>query len=73
MQNKKDTEPDTEGGLFERFIESAILFAVCGYLIKLGVCWIISVRIPLLIIAAIAVIITLIIRYIKWRNDHDRY
>lgn len=73
MQNKRDTEPDTEKNLFERFIESAILFAVCGYLIKLGVCYIVSVRVPLMIIAAIAAAAVLIYRYAKWRNDHDRY
>lgn len=70
--NKKDVEPETDS-LFGRIFGNVILFAVCCYLIKLGVCYLVSVRVPLLIIAVIIGIIVTIFRAYKWRNDHDSY
>lgn len=72
MNTKKEKEPDTESWLGHIF-GNVILFAVCCYLIRLGVCWLVSVRVPLLIIAVILGIIVTIFRVYKWRNDHDDY
>ena len=72
MNIKKEKEPDTES-LLGRLFGSVILFVVCCYLVKLGVCWLVSVRVPLLIIAVIVGIIATALRVYKWRNDHDSY
>ena len=72
MNTKKEKEPETDS-LFGRIFEAVILFVVCCYLIKLSVCWLVSVRVPLLIIAVIVGIIVISFRVYKWRNDHDNY
>ena len=69
---KKDKEPDTESWL-GRIFGNVILFAVCCYLIKLGVCWLVSVRVPLFIIAVIIGAGVIIYRARKWRDYHDDY
>ena len=69
---KKEIEPDTDS-LLGRIFGNVILFAVCCYLIRLGVCYLVSVRVPLIIIAVIVGIIAITIRVYKWRNDHDSY
>ena len=70
--NRKDADPDTDS-LLGRIFGNVILFAVCCYLVRLGVCWLISVRVPLLIIAVIVGMIAIAWRVYKWRNDHDNY
>ena len=72
MNNRKDADPDTDS-LLGHIFENVILFAVCCYLVKLSICWLVSVRVPLLIIAAIVGIIAITLRVYKWRNDHDNY
>ena len=72
MNTKKDNETDTESWL-GRIFGNVILFVVCCYLVKLGVCYLVSVRVPLLIIAVIIGIIVISFRVYKWRNDHDSY
>lgn len=69
---KKEIEPDTDS-LLGRIFGNVILFAVCCYLIRLGVCYLVSVRVPLIIIAVIVGIIAITLRVYKWRNDHDSY
>ena len=69
---KKEIEPDTDS-LLGRIFVNVILFAVCCYLIRLGVCYLVSVRVPLIIIAVIVGIIAITLRVYKWRNDHDSY
>ena len=72
MQSAKDTDPDTER-LFGRIVEDVILFAVCCYLVKLGVSFLVSVRIPLLILAVLGIIAVITYRVLRWRNRHDDY
>lgn len=72
MLSTKDADPDTER-LFGRIVEDVILFAVCCYLVKLGVSFLVSVRIPLLILAVIGIIAVIIYRVLRWRNRHDDY
>ena len=60
-------------GLFHRFIESAIMFVVSCWLIKHGIYLLLSVKLPLIIIAAIALFIVILWRTIKWRNHRDDY
>ena len=69
---KKEIEPDTDS-LLGRIFGNVILFAVCCYLIRLGVCYLVSVRVPLIIIAVIVGIIAITLRVYKWRNNHDSY
>lgn len=70
--NKKDADPATDRSLLGRLAEAAIVFAISCYLVRLGVEFLISVKIPLAIIAAIVGTITIIWRVHKWR-DHDDY
>ena len=72
MLSKQDADPDTER-LFGRIVEDVILFAVCCYLVKLGVSFLVSVRIPLLIIAVLGIIAVITYRVLRWRNRHDDY
>lgn len=72
MQSAKDADPDTER-LFGRIVEDVILFAVCCYLVKLGVSFLVSVRIPLLILTVIGIIAVITYRVLRWRNHHDDY
>ena len=55
--------------LLERLLESAIVFAVSAYLIKLGVCYILGVW-PVLAILA-TVVIGGVIAYRIWKRKHD--
>jgi hypothetical protein len=55
--------------LLERLLEAAIIFALSGYLIKLGVCYILCVW-PVLIILA-TVVIGGVIAYRIWKRKHD--
>lgn len=70
-EDQKD-DPDTDRSLFSRIVEGVIVFVVCCFLVKLGVAYLISVRVPLLIIAVIVGSIVIIYRVCK-RRDHDDY
>ena len=70
---RKDADPDTERGLFARIAEDAILFAIACFLLKLGVGYLLTVKIPLIIIAAIAGIAVIGYRTWQWRKRHDDY
>ena len=72
MKNEKSSDPDTDS-LLGRIVGDVILFAVCCYLVKLGVCYIVSIRVPLIIIGVIVGISAISLRIYKWRNDHDNY
>ena len=64
MNKKENAEPDTDS-LFGGLIRAVIIFAVC--------CYLVSVRVPLLIIAVIVGVIIVVCRVYKWRKDHDNY
>lgn len=68
----RDDDPDTDRGLFGRIVEDVIVFAICCFLIKLGVSYLVSVKIPLIIISAILATAVIIYRICK-RRDHDDY
>ena len=72
MTAKKDADPDTES-IIGHIVKGVILFVVCCYLVNLGVCYLVSVRVPLIIIAVIVGTIVVIFRIYKWRKDHDNY
>ena len=72
MTTKMDADPDTES-IFGNIIKAVIIFVVCCYLINLGVCYLVSVRVPLIIIAVIVGTIVIIWRVLRWRKDHDSY
>ena len=65
-----------EHSLFARIVEdiisSIIVFALCCFLIKLGISYLVAVRVPLIIISVILATIFIIYRVCKWR-DHDDY
>ena len=70
--DERDDDPYTDCGLFTRIVEDVILFAICCFLVKLGVSYLVSVKIPLIIIAVILATIVIIYRVYK-RRDHDDY
>ena len=71
--NRKDAEDHTERSLFTRIVEAVIIFAVCCYLVRLGVNWLISVRTPLIVIAVTVGIGIITYRLWRWRQDRDGY
>ena len=72
MNTKTDADPDTES-IIGHIVKGVILFVVCCYLVNLGVCYLVSVRVPLIIIAVIVGTIVIIWRIVRWRKDHDSY
>jgi len=72
VNKKENADPETDS-LFGGLIRAVIIFAVCCYLVNLGVCYLVSVRVPLIIIAVIVGIIIVSYRVYKWRKDHDNY
>ena len=72
-RKKKDSEEDTDRGLLTRVIEGIIVFAVLGFALKLGVEALVSVKIPLLIIAIILCAAVIGYRIYKHKRDHDDY
>lgn len=73
QRGEKDEEADTNRGLFAGIVEGVVTFAICCFLIELGVNCILAVRIPLLIMSAIIVIIFIIYRIWRWKGRHDDY
>lgn len=71
--SSESVEADTDRGLFARFVEGAITFVICCLLIRWGISLLISVRIPLLIVAGSAGGITVLWRLYRWRKHRDEY
>lgn len=67
-----EDDPDTRS-LFTRLLEGAIALAICCYLLRLGVCWLLSVKIPLLVIAVLVGVAMISYRVYRWRKHHDDY
>ena len=72
-KQEKDSDGNTDRSLFSRIVEGVIVFVICCFLIHLGVEYILAVKVPLLIIAAIVAMIVIIWRVYKWRKHHDDY
>lgn len=68
----REKDPDTDRSLFSRIVEGVIVFAVCCFLVKLGVSYILAVRIPLIVISVTLSIIYITYRAYK-RRDRDDY
>lgn len=64
---------DTDRSLLDRFIEGVIVFFISALFIKISIGYILSVRLPLLIIVGVATIITVLYRIHKWKGRHDDY
>ena len=73
MKRKDDKDDHTERGFLSRIIEGVIIFAILAFALKLGVDAIVSVKIPLLIIAVILCIAVIGYRVYKHKRDHDDY
>ena len=70
-ERKKEDE-SMGRGIFARIVEDVILFFICTYLIRLGISYILAVKIPLIIIAVIVGITIIAIRSHRWRRRyHD--
>lgn len=73
MKRKDDKDVHTERGLLSRIVEGVIIFAILAFALKLGVEAIVSVKIPLLIIAVICGAVIIGYRVYKHKRDHDDY
>lgn len=73
MKRKDDKDNHTERGLLSRIVEGVIIFAILAFALKLGVDAIVSVKIPLLIIAVILCAAVIGYRVYKHKRDHDDY
>lgn len=73
MFNDKDKDKDDRRSLFQWLLESIVMFAVGCFLIRLGVCWLVSVKLPLIVIAVSLMIGVVMVRLFIWRNRHDDY
>lgn len=67
-----DPEPHTEKSLPTRLMEGVIVFSLACFVLKWGVESVLAVRVPLIIIAVIALIIFVACRVYK-RRRHDEY
>lgn len=70
--DERDDDPHTDRGLFGRIVEDVIIFAICCFLLKTGVSYLVSVKVPLIIIAVIFAIGIIIYRVCR-RRDRDDY
>ena len=73
MKRKDDKDNHTERGLLSRIVEGVVIFAILAFALKLGVDAIVSVKIPLLIIAVILCAAVIGYRVYKHKRDHDDY
>lgn len=73
MKRKDDKENHTDRGLLSRIVEGVIIFAILAFALKLGVDAIVSVKIPLLIIAVIMCAVVIGYRIYRNKRDHDDY
>lgn len=73
MRRKDDKENHTDRGLLSRIVEGVIIFAILAFALKLGVDAIVSVKIPLLIIAVIMCAVVIGYRIYRSKRDHDDY
>ena len=72
-KNDKDNDIHTDRGLLTRIIEGVIIFAILAFVIKLGVEYILSVKVPLIIIAVICGAVVIGYRIYRAKRDHDDY
>ena len=72
-QRNRKKEEDMGRGIFGKIVEDVIVFVICSYLIRLGVYYILEVKIPLIIIAVIVAIVIIGLRAYRWRKHHDDY
>ena len=64
---------DMDRSLFSRIVEVVIAFAVCCFLVKLGISYLVSIRIPLIIIAVILAVVVIAYRLHRWKGRHEDY
>ncbi len=70
---KKDNDADTDRGLFARIVEGIIVFCICVIALRYAIEILISIQVPLIIIAVIAAAITIAWRIYKYKRRHDDY
>lgn len=67
-----DPEPETEKGPLSKLLEGMIAFALACFALKLGIEGIVSVRVPLMVIAAVVLVVFIVYRVYK-RSRHNDY
>ena len=68
---KGKDKDDTDRSLFTRFVEGIIVFAICAFLLKLAICYLMEVKIPLIIISVCLAIIYIAWQAHSWRHRND--
>ena len=72
--DKRDLDDDNDRrSLFEWLVESIILFALGCFVLRLGILWILSVKVPLIVISVIVGAIVIIFRICSWKGRHHDY
>ena len=68
--DKKDKD-DTERSLLTRLFEGVLVICACSYLLRLAISYILSVKVPLIILSVIVGIIYIAIKTSHWRKRND--
>ena len=72
-KSEKDAVGNTDRSLFARIAEAAVVFAICGFLVRQAVESILAVKVPLIVITAIVGLVFISWRAYRWRKKHDDY
>ena len=70
-EDDKQDKDETDRSLFSRFVEGVIVFAICAFLVKLAISYLLEVKIPLIVISVIIAIVYIIWRGHTWRKRND--
>lgn len=65
------SEEDMNQSIIGRIVADVIVFVICCFLVKIGVGAVLSVKVPLIIIAVIIGLTLIIYRVVKWRDRND--
>ena len=65
------SEEDMNQSIVGRIVADVIVFFICCLLIRSGVGAVLSVKVPLIIIAVIIGLTLIIYRIVKWRDRND--
>lgn len=71
------TEPeepeDTDRSLFARLFEWVVVFGIACFILKVGVSYLVSIKVPLIIISIVLVVGFIIYRISRHRRHYEDY
>ena len=66
-------EPETERSIFARFFEWVVVFGIACFILKMGVSYLVSIKVPLIIISAVLVVGFIIYRICRHRRHYEDF